>query len=447
MYLSTKKAPLAVVVAVAAVSLAGQTKCDNETPICNSSPQHLTETEIFSGLSDYLIYAAHNDAGLQAAFNRWQAALERIPQVQSLPDPRFTYSYFIESVETRVGPQRQRFGVSQAFPWFGTLGLRGDIATEEAAAAKQAYEREKRALFSRVTHAYYEYWYLYQSIGVTKEHIRLVTDMEQIARTQLKTGTTPSSAVIQLQVEIGKLDDQLRAQEAMQKPIVAKLNAALNRPIEKPLPWARTLPDRKVSFTDEQAKEWTLANNPDLQMLSHTIEKNKAGIKLAKKSSYPTITLGVDYVQTDDAANPNSPDSGKDPVMAMVALNLPIWHSKNRAAKQEAERMFEATQNENKSTTKRLTAELELALYHFHDAERRIVLYGSTLVPKAEQSLKVTQQDFEAGKASFTSLLNAQRMLLEFQLMQKRAQADRGQHLADIERLTGKQLYAKGAEG
>ncbi len=32
-----------------------------------------------SGLSDYLAYAALNNPGLEAAFNRWKAALEQIP--------------------------------------------------------------------------------------------------------------------------------------------------------------------------------------------------------------------------------------------------------------------------------------------------------------------------------------------------------------------------------
>ena len=72
-------------------------------------------------LQDYLRYAALNNAGLKAAFEQWKAAMEQIPQAKSLPDPKFTYGYFIEEVETRVGPQRQKFGIMQVFPWFGKI--------------------------------------------------------------------------------------------------------------------------------------------------------------------------------------------------------------------------------------------------------------------------------------------------------------------------------------
>jgi hypothetical protein len=68
-----------------------------------SDTPKLPELTGSSGVSDYLAYAALNNAGLQAAFDRWKAALERVPQVKALPDPRFNYRYFIEEVETRVG--------------------------------------------------------------------------------------------------------------------------------------------------------------------------------------------------------------------------------------------------------------------------------------------------------------------------------------------------------
>ena len=83
-------------------------------------------------------------------------------------------------------------------------------------------------------------------------------------------------------------------------------------------------------------------------------------------------------------------------------------------------------------------AALALALYHFKDAERKSDLYGDTLVPQAEQSVKVARQGFESGKTSFIALIDAERQLLDFQLAHQRAQADRGIRLAEIEVLIGR---------
>lgn len=395
---------------------------------------------------DYLRYAALNNAGIEAAFKRWKAALERVPQATSLPDPRFNYTYFVEEVETRVGPQRQKFGVAQMFPWFGTLRLQGNAAAEAAAATQQEYEKAKLGLFYRVKAAYCEYWYLAQAIAVTKEHLKLVTNIEGVARTRFKAGAAPNSAVIQAQVELGKLDDRVRTMESLQAPIVAKLNAALNRPTHLPLPWPGSLPEFAASFTDEQAMQWLAESNPDLRRLDHLAKREEAGIKLARKNYYLDITLGVDYVDTADGLNPEMADSGKDPVMAMVSINLPIWYGKYRAAEREARLRKAAVEEDRDDTGKRLDADLELALYHFRDAERKIDLYGDTLVPKAVQSLKVAQREFEAGSTSFIALVDAERLLLEFELAHRRAQADRGQRLAEIEMLAGREADGNVAE-
>ena len=390
-----------------------------------------------ASLEDYLRIAALNNAGLESTFNLWKASLERIPQAKSLPDPRFNYTYFVEEVETRVGPQRQRFGVAQMFPWFGKLRLRGDAAAASAEAAQQDYEKAKLALFYRVKAAYYEYWYLAQAIAVTEEHTRLVSNMEAVARTRFTAGTAPHSAVIQAQVELGKLDDRLRTLVLMREPVVAKLNAAMTRPTYLMLPWPQSLPEIQTTISDAEVKQRLVENNPDLQRLEHLVAREESGIRLARRNYYPDISLGADYVQTDEALMPNTLDSGKDPIMAMISINVPIWQGSYRAAEREAHLKKAAVVNSLEDAGKRLEADLEFALYQFRDAKRKIDLYSDTLIPKAEQSLAVVQQGFEAGKTDFIALIDAERLLLEFQLAGRRAQADLGQRLAEIEMLTG----------
>merc|ERR1711974_383443 len=51
--------------------------------------------------------------------------MQKVAQVNNLPDPTFSFGYFISPVETRVGPQRAKVGLTQMFPWFGTLKTAG----------------------------------------------------------------------------------------------------------------------------------------------------------------------------------------------------------------------------------------------------------------------------------------------------------------------------------
>ena len=140
-------------------------------------------------LADYLRYASLNNAELKAKFEEWKAALEQIPQAKALDDPRFTYGYFIEEVETRVGPQRQKFGIMQVFPWFGKIEARTDIASAKAKAARQRYETTKLKLFRQVKVAFYEFTYLATAIDIAKQNLELLKHFEEVARTKYRTAT------------------------------------------------------------------------------------------------------------------------------------------------------------------------------------------------------------------------------------------------------------------
>ncbi len=407
-------------------------------------------------LSDYLVYAALNNPGLEGAFNRWKAALERVPQVRSLPDPKFTYSYYIKEVETRAGPQRHKYALQQTFPWFGKLSLKGDVAVEAANVEKERFEAEKLKLFYRVKDGYYEYYYLARAIAITQEHMELLTYLETATRAQYRAGTTAFGNVIKAQVELGQLEDRLRALKGLRDPMVARLNAALNKPFGEPMPWPKAIPDENAAFSDEELLTWFREGNPELKALDFAVAKEKAAIDLARKNYFPDVTLGVQYINTNDRAQdtvapnpetgirPRIADDGKDPVIATFSINVPIWYGKYRAGEREARARHVATLKERNNKENSLISDLKMTLYNFRDAERKIDLYRDTLIPQAEQSLNVLQQAFAAGKADFLDVIDAERKLVEFELSFERALASRAQRLAQVEMFLGKEIPVSG---
>ncbi len=390
-----------------------------------------------STLSDYLAYAALHNPELEAAFNRWKAALEKIPQVQSLPDPRFNYLYYIENVETRVGPQQHAFNLSQTFPWFGKLELNGDVALEEANIQKQNYETLKLRLFFRVKKVYYEYYYLIRNIEITKDNMGLLTSLENVARIQYTSGKSSYANVIKTQVEIGILEERLLSLDDLRVPIAADLNAALNRPANAPLPSKLAIPGEELVLPDASVYERLKQTNPDLKALDFQIKKRAKSVELAKKQFYPDLTVGLNYIQTGTSQMQGTPDSGKDSVIGMFSINLPIWRKKYHAAVREAQTLEKSSAETLSDRENNLIAELERSLYNFRDSERKIELFKNTLIPKAKQSLNVSLRAFEAGKADFLNLVDAQRTLLGLELSYERALSNRASHYAHIEMLVG----------
>ena len=99
-------------------------------------------------LNTYLVMAAENNPGLKGKFNQYMAAMEKVPQVGTLPDPQFAFGYFIQPVETRLGPQNATFGLKQAFPWFGLLAAKENVETQKAQAKYELFENAKANLYN-----------------------------------------------------------------------------------------------------------------------------------------------------------------------------------------------------------------------------------------------------------------------------------------------------------
>jgi outer membrane protein TolC len=405
-------------------------------------PENLPILDEHATLKDYLVYAAISNPELKAAFNRWQAQLEKVPQADAFPDPVFSYMFFIEPIETRVGPQRQKFSLSQTFPWFGQRDLRGRAADEKAAAEWQRLQNLKLKLFFRVKQTYYEYYFLGRSIEITDDNLKLLTYLENVVRANYKTGLARYTDVVKAQVVIGELEDRLQTLREMRNPVAARLNAALNRPADAIIPWPDNIGNPPDSLDEPQLYQWLQEHNPELKAIRHQALSEEHQMDLTEKEGRPDFTVGFDFIDIGEARMPDVPDSGKNALAVRVGLNIPLWRDKYGAARREAEMRHSNFLFEQKGRENNLQAALKLAIFQFQDAKRKERLYGNTLIPKAEQSLGVNQKAFAAGNADFLDLIDAQQTLLEYRLAFERASSDRAISTALIESLVGKELDA-----
>jgi outer membrane protein TolC len=145
----------------------------------------------------------------------------------------------------------------------------------------------------------------------------------------------------------------------------------------------------------------------------------------------------VEWIDTVPIAGQNLRDNGKDPLIGTVSFSLPLWWQKYSAGVREAQARRRAAVHERAHRELELATTLQMAVYTFRDAERKMDLYSAGLIPKAREALAANVTAYESGKASFLDLLDAQRVLLEFHLSHERALANRVQRLAEIEMIVG----------
>lgn len=391
-------------------------------------------------LDDYLRYAALENPGLEAMFQEWRAALERLPQVGAMPDPRFSYGYYFGEVETRVGPMQHALGLSQTFPWFGRLEDREDAASRHANAARERFEAARLALFLRVERAYNDLFFLGRSIEITRDNIELLRQFERVARSRYRVAAAGHPDIIRIQVELGMLEDRLRQLRDLRAPYAARLNAALNRPTDAEVAWPAAVSERVVEVSEATLLAALRERNPELLALQEEIERERIGAEIARKEGFPDITLGIAYTVIGERSDVDLDENGDDAILGTLSVNLPIWREKYDAGVREAMARRLAAAGRRGEAANSLAAELREALFEHEDARRRIALYRDTLVPKATESLQASLGAFAQGQADFLDLVDAQRTLLEFQLGLERALVDRATSHARVEQLVGTEL-------
>ncbi len=392
-------------------------------------------------LDDYLTFAAGNNAGLKVSFHRWRAELDKIPQVTSLPDPVLTYGRFIENIETRVGPQRQKFSLRQTIPWFGTLGDKGDAQFQAGQAAFQRMQAEKLSLYYRVKSAYYDYYYLGREIALTQDNLELLKFWESVLRTRYQVAASSHTDVIKIQVELGKLEDRVNSLTEMTKPVAARLRAILNLPDSTNLPVPQAIAEDDVEIDHAAVRAQVRANSPRLRGQDLLVMAAQAERRVAGKSVRPSFTISADYIETGPAMNPLLDESGKDAWMLSLGVNVPLWFGKNKAAVRQTRAKQQSAEYERKDMEEELLAYTESVLYAYEDARRKIDLYRNGLIAKARQSINVSYSAYESGQVELVTVLDAQRQLLEFELQLEQSLTERARRLAELEMLAAGQWH------
>jgi outer membrane protein TolC len=389
-------------------------------------------------LNDYLYQAAMNNSSLRAAFESWRAAMEQIPQAAALEDPQFTYGYMIrEEMETRSGPHRQTYSIMQMFPWFGKLQARTDAAAAQAKAAHYQYEAAKVSLIYQTSSVFYEFAYLAGALDIARENLELIKHFEQVAREKYRTSEGSHPDIVLAQIELATLEDELITITRTRKPIVAQLNAVMNQPIGRELPWPKQEEFKPIEINPDTIAQQIRSANPQLAAMSQRILASRKTVKLAGKRYWPDVTLGI---EVEDAPNRGNVEKTRDPIAAIISINLPIWVDSYSAGVRQAKAETAAARREKQQAEFDLVARAEQVMFELDDNLRKVHLYSDVLIPKVKEMIQVSEQAYRTNMIDFLTLLDAQKKLLDFQLKHRRVLSNYLQKQAELELLIGGSL-------
>ncbi len=184
-----------------------------------------------------------------------------------------------------------------------------------------------------------------------------------------------------------------------------------------------------------------LAIRPELQGRLAAIARDEKAVELAKKRSFPNITLGLTYMDMEktNALAPKSA-TGSPNVGLFVGFNLPVHHKKYQAGVAEAEERTRADAKLYEAQRDEAFSEIQDFMVQAKVQENVLSLLRDNIAPRTRATLELARSDYAKSNVDYATVLSALRELLQVQLQIAQVEGELGKALAGLERAVGRQL-------
>jgi len=445
-------------------------------------------------LYSYLEIAAKNNPNVLQRYFEYEAALQKVPQVGSLPDPTVNVGVFLKPMELVAGNQVADIQLMQMFPWFGVLKNAKDEMSLMANAKFESFRDAKLQVFLDVQRSWYDMHKIRQNIRISQKNIEILQTIERLAIVRFKAGPSsgnPSSSgnapapvssqssssgssgmntmggssgnsagsvsaqtspampgnsmgsssgssgltdVYRIQIEISDVQNNIELLKNQLNTITAQFNSYLNRPPESQVALPDTLIVDNFQLSLLALSDTALSNNPMLGMLQFEQKSLEARKQMVTKMGYPMVGFGLAYTVVQQNPMSSSSMNGKDMIMPMVTATLPIYRKKYNAMKSEADLLKSATAQNYIATANGLKTEYYQAIQLDQDAQRRIKLYADQY-RLASKSLDIMFRSFASSGTNLTDILRVRQQTLDYEYKHMEAIADYNTSIAWLKRL------------
>lgn len=394
----------------------------------------------------YLQIALQQNPEIRAREHRVAVQQEVVPQVTALPDPMLSNTLWpisSNSPQTASGRNPNALMLSQKFPWFGKLELRGAVADLNAKIALTQLAEAQLKVTEDVKTLYYDIYFNQKAIEITKENQKFLDVFIRLADARSRTGKASQQDVLRAQVELRKLQDVLVRLGRELNVAQADLARVLSLPPKSDLRAQEKLPETVVPEQLDRLYEVALRARPELEGRLQAIWREQQSVELAKLDYYPDVTLGVNWMYITEKDSISPVRNGHDNYGFLFSLNLPIWKEKLAAGVREAKNreaesasLYQVARDDTFRSIRRLTVQARAL-------EEQIKLYNEPqvgIIAKSEQALRVSFADYRVDKVDALSVLDNYTQLLNFRIQLARLESSLGQVLASLERAVGAKL-------
>ena len=366
-------------------------------------------------LAVYIAEAIRNNPGLKSEYQAYQAQMANAQGAGVLSDPQLSVG---------LGKQRTTITIMQMFPWFGTLKAGREQMEYKAQESYQKFREKSLSLAFDVEKQWYSILATQEKVKAVKQKRALLNDIKKVAIYLYKNYTsgrnTKMSDQLRLDAEEERLKEQTESLETQLTLQKQQFNITLHRQPDVALSLPDSIPLRQMPTFN-----WTEIerNNPKLAQYSAIQKAFKSQEEQTRAKGMPMIGVGLQYMLNGKVDMPMMPNmNGKDMVMLMVSVTIPVYRKKITSAIRSAQLMERSAAYNYQSQLDALQSTYLSIEQRADDIKRKLKLYESE-VSLLNRTLELMQKEYATGAASLTDILQTTRESIDYDLLKAEANA------------------------
>jgi cobalt-zinc-cadmium efflux system outer membrane protein len=365
-------------------------------------------------LEIFIDEALTNSPEIQKFELQYSIASEKVNEINTISNTEFGVGYFVSEPETRTGAQRFKVSAKQMLPWFGNITARENYVNSLADATYEDIVIAKRKLIVSVSKSYYNLYANKSKQAVLIENSKLLETYETLALTAVELGKASAVVVLRLQIRQNELEQLKQVLEQRYLGEQTLFNKLLNR--DKDI-IVDVIYEFMMPSEDFEINANNLGLHPELLKYDKLYESITQSELLNQKESSPMIGFGLDYINVEKRPNMNFRDNGKDIVMPMLSISIPLFNNTYKSkTRQNALQQQEIIVEKQKRTNT-----LETLLYKaISDRASSRITYNTQAknIQQAKKAEEILIKNYETGTIDFKDVLDIQELQLKFQVNQ-----------------------------
>ena len=363
-------------------------------------------------LDEFVALAERSHPRLQAARAAIEAARGKAVQARLYPNPMAA-----AGSPQIAGPESQwNYYATQDIVTAGKLRLSQQGALREVQRAEYELIRARYDVLTEVRQSFYALLVSQRRVEIFRQLLDIAKRSYDIGSQLAEAGEGSKADVLFWSIERDRADVRLLNAAVYIETGRRELAAAIALPRADIGPIEGDLFQTMPSFDLKDLQEAVVRDNAKPRAVEAQIARAQWDLERAVVEPLPNINVLGGYQRQVGPAQEQG--------LMQVMMEVPLF-DRNQGNIRAARADIASSRADLRTVELDLATQTAQAVANYRTAQRLVEWYEQFILPKARETVRLTQQLYARGEVTFLSLLQAQRTLTETELAYVEAQADR----------------------